>query len=60
MPKQLLARYLQMIRNFEVAHYDVQLQIVIDANMPTEEAEKLPARISPPYAYCTTIKTKDG
>jgi hypothetical protein len=61
MPKQLLARYLQYIRDFELKYSDrIELRIAIDANMPTEETEKLLERISPPYAYRTTIKTKDG
>jgi hypothetical protein len=61
MPKELLQFYLQNIRNFEVEHFnEVELRITIDANMPTEEAEKLLERISPPYAYRTTINTNDG
>jgi hypothetical protein len=57
MPKQLLARYLQYIRDFEMKYFEqIELRIAIDANLPAEEAEKLLARISPPYAYRTTIK----
>jgi hypothetical protein len=41
----------------EVEHFNgVELRIAIDANMPIQEAEKLLARISPPYAYRTSIK----
>jgi hypothetical protein len=61
MPKHLIQLYLQMIRNFDVEHFnEVELRITLDANMPSEEAEKLLARISPPYAYRATIKNNDG
>jgi hypothetical protein len=62
LPLTLLKDLLQHVRDFDVCHVDrVDLQIQIEApELSGNQVEALLDRVRPPFAYRTTICTKEG
>jgi hypothetical protein len=61
LPTILLEELLQHVRDFELRHFEVELQFQIEApEMSGKEVEGVFDRIRPSFNYRTTINTKEG
>jgi hypothetical protein len=59
LPTILLEELLQHVRDFELRHFEVELQFQIEApEMSGKEVEGVFDRITPSFNYRTTISTK--
>jgi hypothetical protein len=61
LPTILLEELLQHVRDFELRHFEVELNFQIEApQLSGKEVEAIFDRIQPSFNYRTTVSTKEG